>query len=106
MAAKGLPGEPVVRPFPDSSYTTPFREGFGDTCKVGLLALDHQLPFLSSPDVRVTWMKRASPLQWRDRSGFAPDSLLPLARRKSTLLVFMNDIAFIITPLRKKCPCL
>lgn len=31
MAEKGLPGEPIVRPFPDSSYTTPFREGFGDT---------------------------------------------------------------------------
>ncbi|WP_442756980.1 hypothetical protein [Paenibacillus amylolyticus] len=35
------PGELLVRPIPDSSYTIPFREGFGDTCKVGLLALDH-----------------------------------------------------------------
>ncbi len=58
VAQGGQPGEPLVRPIPDSSYTIPFREGFGDTCKVGLLALDHQLPFLSSPAMRVTWIKK------------------------------------------------
>lgn len=39
--------------------------------------------------VQFEWLvsKSASPLQWRDRSGLAPDSLLPLALCKSTLLL-------------------
>jgi len=33
-------------------------------------------------------LKGASPLQWRDRSGFAPDSLLPLAWKQEHLVCF------------------
>ena len=74
-------------PFPNLSYTTPFREGFGDTCKVGLLALDRQRSFLSSPLYRVTCIEKRFTITVAGPLGTCTDSLLPLALCKSTLLL-------------------